>query len=232
MPVDFRVSIAADTARRQDHRGDAGRDRRSRRCRRRARAQGSACRARHATSVPKWTTSQLLDIPIEVLDVMVTSKSVIGKTMAELARLEYANGVFVRKIMRTGTGASDHRDDAHRPRRPAAPDRHQAESRTRGQGNRLSRSSDNGDGHGFRRHRHRARRTRRRAFGHRRRHPADVDRQRRRTDHGARVRLAALGVSVLRPHSRAGDLDLRHARIVRFHRRRRAQCRPHASLRG
>ncbi len=45
---------------------------------------------------------QLLDIPIEVLDVMVTNKAVIGKTMAELARLEYANGVFVRKIMRAG----------------------------------------------------------------------------------------------------------------------------------
>jgi len=52
---------------------------------------------------PEADDDQLLDIPIEVLDVMVTSKSVIGKTMAELARLEYANGVFVRKIVRTGT---------------------------------------------------------------------------------------------------------------------------------
>ncbi|HSS08030.1 MAG TPA: aspartate-alanine antiporter [Rhodanobacteraceae bacterium] len=51
---------------------------------------------------PEADDDQLLDIPIEVLDVMVTSKSVIGKTMAELARLEYANGVFVRKIVRTG----------------------------------------------------------------------------------------------------------------------------------
>ena len=54
------------------------------------------------TSAPKWTTSLLLDIPIEVLDVMVTHRAVIGRTIAELARLDYADGVFVRKITRAG----------------------------------------------------------------------------------------------------------------------------------
>jgi putative transport protein len=51
---------------------------------------------------PEVDDRQLLDIPIEMLDVMVTSKSVTGKTIEELARLEYADGVFIRKITRAG----------------------------------------------------------------------------------------------------------------------------------
>ncbi len=44
----------------------------------------------------------LLDIPIEVLDVVVTQRSPIGKTIAELARIESARGVFLRSLTRAG----------------------------------------------------------------------------------------------------------------------------------
>jgi putative transport protein len=44
----------------------------------------------------------LLDIPIDILDVVVTSRPLIGKTLGELARLEAARGVFARKLVRAG----------------------------------------------------------------------------------------------------------------------------------
>lgn len=44
----------------------------------------------------------LLDIPIEMLDVVITRRSVIGKTLAELALLDYADGVFLRSLTRAG----------------------------------------------------------------------------------------------------------------------------------
>ena len=44
----------------------------------------------------------LLDIPIEVLDVVITHRSVVGKSLPELARLESARGVFLRKLTRAG----------------------------------------------------------------------------------------------------------------------------------
>jgi putative transport protein len=58
--------------------------------------------ARGSSIGPEVDDKSLLDIPIEVLDVMVTHRSVIGKTLAELARLEYAGGVFLRKLTRAG----------------------------------------------------------------------------------------------------------------------------------
>jgi putative transport protein len=51
---------------------------------------------------PEVDDKILLDIPIEVLDVMVTHSAVIGKTLAELATLDFADGVFVRKLVRAG----------------------------------------------------------------------------------------------------------------------------------
>ena len=51
---------------------------------------------------PEVDDAALLDIEIEVLDVIVTQKAVIGKSIQELARLDYADGVFVRKIVRAG----------------------------------------------------------------------------------------------------------------------------------
>ena len=44
----------------------------------------------------------LLDIPVESLDVVVTQRALVGKSLAELAQLEYARGVFMRAITRAG----------------------------------------------------------------------------------------------------------------------------------
>lgn len=51
---------------------------------------------------PEIDDTDLLDVPIEVLDVMVTSRVAIGKTLAEISRLDLADGVFLRKLMRAG----------------------------------------------------------------------------------------------------------------------------------
>jgi putative transport protein len=46
---------------------------------------------------------ELLAVPIEGLDVYVTNKAVDGKTLAELAKLPGARGVFLRRIVRGAT---------------------------------------------------------------------------------------------------------------------------------
>ena len=51
---------------------------------------------------PEVDDKELIDVPIEVLDVMVTNRAVIGKSLPELAQHEYANGVFLRKLTRAG----------------------------------------------------------------------------------------------------------------------------------
>ena len=51
---------------------------------------------------PEVDDKALLDIPIETLDVVVTQQSVAGKSLPELARLESARGVFLRKLTRAG----------------------------------------------------------------------------------------------------------------------------------
>lgn len=55
-----------------------------------------------ATVGPEVDDKLLLDVPIEVLDVVVTRRLVVGKTLAELAQLEFARGVFLRKLTRAG----------------------------------------------------------------------------------------------------------------------------------
>jgi putative transport protein len=45
---------------------------------------------------------ELLSFPIEVLDVVVTNKSFVDKTIVDLAALEFARGVFLKKLTRTG----------------------------------------------------------------------------------------------------------------------------------
>src|SRR4051812_13574070 len=104
------------------------------------------------------------------------------------------------------------------PRRAASP----AGARRRGFG--LRGSSHLGDRHGLRRDGDLSRRARRPPFGGRLGRSPDVDGERRRAGHGPRVRMAALRLSTLRPHPRAGDLDLRHARPVHVHRHRRVDC--------
>jgi putative transport protein len=49
---------------------------------------------------------ELLNVPIEGVDVYVTSKAVDGKTLAELAQRPTARGVFLRKITRGATAVS------------------------------------------------------------------------------------------------------------------------------
>ncbi len=51
---------------------------------------------------PEVDDKALLDIPVESLDVVVTHRSLIGKTLPELARLEATRGVFLRKLTRAG----------------------------------------------------------------------------------------------------------------------------------
>ena len=47
--------------------------------------------------------TDLLDIPAEALDVVVTAADVDGRTLADLAAEDFARGVFVRRILRAGT---------------------------------------------------------------------------------------------------------------------------------
>ena len=44
----------------------------------------------------------LLDIPIETLDVVVTSRTLTGRPLAEIGRLDIARGVFLKKLVRAG----------------------------------------------------------------------------------------------------------------------------------
>ena len=46
--------------------------------------------------------TELLDFPVEILDVVVTNRAVAGKTLTELAALELSRGVFLRKVVRLG----------------------------------------------------------------------------------------------------------------------------------
>jgi putative transport protein len=45
---------------------------------------------------------ELLDFPIELLDVVITNKSLVGKTILDLAAMDLARGVFLKKLTRVG----------------------------------------------------------------------------------------------------------------------------------
>jgi putative transport protein len=45
---------------------------------------------------------ELLSFPIEVLDVVVTKKPFVGKSIVDLATMEFARGVFLKKLTRVG----------------------------------------------------------------------------------------------------------------------------------
>jgi len=51
---------------------------------------------------PEADDKELLDIPVEMLDVVITEKSLAGKALAELAKGDMARGVFLRKLIRAG----------------------------------------------------------------------------------------------------------------------------------
>jgi putative transport protein len=64
--------------------------------------RSEALMARGTTIGPEVDDTALLDFPVEVLDVVITNKAVVGKTIADLAALEAGRGVFLRKIVRLG----------------------------------------------------------------------------------------------------------------------------------
>lgn len=51
---------------------------------------------------PEVSDKQLLDMPVETLDVVVTNRSIVGKRLAELGRRDLARGVFLAKLFRAG----------------------------------------------------------------------------------------------------------------------------------
>jgi putative transport protein len=57
---------------------------------------------RGANIGPEVDDKALMDFPAEVLDVVITNKSLAGKSLSELASHEFARGVFLRKLVRAG----------------------------------------------------------------------------------------------------------------------------------
>ena len=55
-----------------------------------------------STIGPEVDDKPLLDIPIETVDVVVTQRSVAGKTLMDLGKLESMRGGFLRRFMRAG----------------------------------------------------------------------------------------------------------------------------------
>lgn len=51
---------------------------------------------------PEVSDKELLDFPVEVLDVVITNKAILGKSITELAATDFARGVFLKKLTRTG----------------------------------------------------------------------------------------------------------------------------------
>ncbi|HEY2800454.1 MAG TPA: aspartate-alanine antiporter [Chthoniobacterales bacterium] len=45
---------------------------------------------------------ELLDFPIEMLDVVITNKSLLDKSIVDMAAMEFARGVFLKKLTRVG----------------------------------------------------------------------------------------------------------------------------------
>jgi putative transport protein len=45
---------------------------------------------------------ELLDFPVELLDVVITNKSLVGKSIFELAAMDFVRGVFLKKLTRAG----------------------------------------------------------------------------------------------------------------------------------
>ena len=58
--------------------------------------------ARGAEIGAEVSDKELLDFPIELLDVVITNKSFVGKTLTDLAAFEFARGVFLKRLTRTG----------------------------------------------------------------------------------------------------------------------------------
>ena len=171
---------------------------------------------------------ELLNVPVEGVDVYVTEKAVDGKTLAELARLPEARSVFLRRITRGATATEipilpsttiqrgdilsivgRTQDTTAITKRLGVPDR----------------ATDVADVAfiGWRGH---ARRADRRAGLEGRRGAADAVHRRRRPHLGARVRLAALDAPVLRAHPVVHRVVHELGRPEHLHRHRRDLGRP------
>jgi putative transport protein len=61
-----------------------------------------ALAARGTEIGPEVDDRALLDFPMEFVDVVVTNRAIAGKTLWELAALEAARGIFLRKLVRLG----------------------------------------------------------------------------------------------------------------------------------
>ena len=64
--------------------------------------RSEALMARGTVIGPEENDRELLDFPVEVLDVVVTNRAIVGKTIADLATMEAARGVFLRLLTRVG----------------------------------------------------------------------------------------------------------------------------------
>jgi putative transport protein len=51
---------------------------------------------------PEVSDWELLDVPVQALDVVVTNRTISGRTLADLARQDFARGVFLAKLTRSG----------------------------------------------------------------------------------------------------------------------------------
>ena len=58
--------------------------------------------ARGTVIGPEVDDKELLDFPVEILDLVVTEKAVAGRTLRDLAAADFARGVFLRKVTRAG----------------------------------------------------------------------------------------------------------------------------------
>jgi putative transport protein len=65
-------------------------------------ARHAAHAARGETIGPEVSDLELLDIPVEALDVVVTSRKVDGQTLLDIAELPAARAVFLSKLTRSG----------------------------------------------------------------------------------------------------------------------------------
>jgi putative transport protein len=65
-------------------------------------ARSEILMARGTEIGPEVNDRQLLDFPVQILDVVVTNKAISGKTLRALALSDNARGVFLRKLTRAG----------------------------------------------------------------------------------------------------------------------------------
>jgi putative transport protein len=65
-------------------------------------ARSEVLMARGTQIGPEVNDRELLDFPVEILDVVVTNKNVIGNTLGALAASDVARGVFLRTMKRAG----------------------------------------------------------------------------------------------------------------------------------